>query len=110
MSAAVATLCTRPRLGFAGVGWIGLKRLQSVAAANVADIVSITDLSADCAARAVAALQGRVPQESIRAARSFEDLLDEDLDGVVIATPSGLHAQQTIAALQRGRAVFCQKP
>jgi predicted dehydrogenase len=110
MSSAVATLGTRPRLGFAGVGWIGLKRLQAVAAANVADIVSITDLSADCAARAVAALQGRVPQESIRAARSFDELLDEDLDGVVIATPSGLHAQQTIAALQRGRAVFCQKP
>lgn len=110
MSSAVVTPCSRPRLGFAGVGWIGLKRLQSVAAANVADIVSITDVSPDCAARAVAALQGRVPHESVRAARSFEELLDEDLDGVVIATPSGLHAQQTIAALQRGRAVFCQKP
>lgn len=110
MSSVVATPCARPRLGFAGVGWIGLKRLQAVAAANVADIVSIMDLSADCAARAVASLQGRVPQESIRAASSFDELLDEDLDGVVIATPSGLHAQQTIAALQRGRAVFCQKP
>ena len=110
MSTAVATPRTRPRLGFAGVGWIGLKRLQAVAAADVADIVSITDLSADCAARAVAALQGRVPQDAIRAAASFDELLDEDLDGVVIATPSGLHAQQTIAALQRGCAVFCQKP
>ena len=110
MSSAVTTRYNRPRLGFAGVGWIGLKRLQAVAAANVADIVSITDLDADCAARAVASLQGQVPEESIRAARSFDELLDEDLDGVVIATPSGLHAQQAIAALQRGRAVFCQKP
>jgi predicted dehydrogenase len=110
MSSIAQSHGTRPRLGFAGVGWIGLKRLQSVAAANVADIVSITDVSADCAARAVAALRERMPGESIRAVHSFDELLDEDLDGVVIATPSGLHARQTIAALQRGRAVFCQKP
>jgi predicted dehydrogenase len=110
MSSVPSTLSNRPRLGFAGVGWIGLKRLEAVAAANVADIVSIMDLSADCAARAVAALQGRAPREAVRIARSFDELLEEDLDGVVIATPSGLHAQQTIEALERGRAVFCQKP
>ncbi|WP_246167452.1 Gfo/Idh/MocA family protein [Sphingomonas piscis] len=32
------------------------------------------------------------------------------LDGVVIATPSALHAEQSIAALNAGAAVFCQKP
>lgn len=110
MSIAAATLTRRPRLGFAGVGWIGLKRLQAVAAADVADIVSITDVSADCAARAIAALQGGAVPAAARAARSFEELLEEDLDGVVIATPSGLHAQQAMAALQNGSAVFCQKP
>ena len=110
MSCAVPNPSRRPRLGFAGVGWIGLKRLQAVAAADVADIVSITDISPDCAARGVASLQGWVPQGTVRTARSFDDMLDEDLDGVVIATPSGLHAQQTSAALLRGRAVFCQKP
>lgn len=108
MSAAAETLRRRPRLGFAGVGWIGLNRLQAVAAANLADVVCVADVSADCAARAVAALQGR--SQAVRAARSFDELLDEDLDGVVIATPSGLHASQTMSALQRGHAVFCQKP
>jgi len=104
-SSAATVLHRRPRLGFAGVGWIGLKRLQAVAAADNADIVCITDSSSDCAARALQALQGMA-----RAAASFDEMLDEDLDGVVIATPSGLHAHQTIAALQRGHAVFCQKP
>ncbi|MBV8453259.1 MAG: Gfo/Idh/MocA family oxidoreductase, partial [Deltaproteobacteria bacterium] len=33
-----------------------------------------------------------------------------DLDGIVIATPSALHATQAVAALERGFAVFCQKP
>ena len=32
------------------------------------------------------------------------------LDGLVVATPSALHAEQSIAALDRGVAVFCQKP
>jgi predicted dehydrogenase len=37
-------------------------------------------------------------------------LLELPLDGVVIATPSALHAEQAQAALGRGLAVFCQKP
>ena len=41
---------------------------------------------------------------------TFEELLDQDLDGVVIATPNCFHAEQSIAALERGMAVFCQKP
>src|SRR5215212_8605598 len=41
---------------------------------------------------------------------SYEELLTSDLDGIVIATPSALHADQAIAALERGVAVFCQKP
>lgn len=41
---------------------------------------------------------------------SLEDLLTSQLDGVVIATPSALHAQQSLECLARGLAVFCQKP
>jgi predicted dehydrogenase len=32
------------------------------------------------------------------------------VDGIVIATPSALHAEQAIRALEAGAAVFCQKP
>lgn len=41
---------------------------------------------------------------------SLDDMLTEEVDGIVIATPSALHAEQTIAALNAGKAVFCQKP
>lgn len=98
----------RPRIGFAGVGWIGLNRLKAVAAADVAQIVCISDASSDAARRAVDAVAGRA--SGVRVAQSFEELLSAGLDGVVIATPSGLHAEQTVAALERGLAVFCQKP
>jgi predicted dehydrogenase len=45
-----------------------------------------------------------------RCVADLDALLAEDLDGLVIATPSALHADQSIRALERGLAVFCQKP
>jgi predicted dehydrogenase len=108
MNAVPAIASSRPRIGFAGVGWIGLNRLQAVAAGGTADIACITDLSAEVAQKAADAVSDRAP--AVRVTGTFEELLAQDLDGVVIATPSGLHAQQTIAALEAGHAVFCQKP
>ena len=35
---------------------------------------------------------------------------NNSLDGIVIATPSAMHAEQSIEALKAGKAVFCQKP
>jgi predicted dehydrogenase len=94
----------RPRLGFLGTGWIGRHRLDALAASGVAEIVAITDPVAANAEAAAAAAPGAelVP--------SFEELLDRPLDGLVIATPSALHATQARMALARGLAVFCQKP
>ena len=37
-------------------------------------------------------------------------LSDKNLDAVIIATPDGLHAKQTIAAAKRGKHVLVQKP
>jgi len=45
-----------------------------------------------------------------RLAENLDEMLAEDLDGVVIATPSAQHAEQSIRALKAGFAVFCQKP
>lgn len=39
-----------------------------------------------------------------------EMLQQPNLDGVVIATPSALHAEQSVQALEAGKTVFCQKP
>ena len=85
-------VATRPRLGFLGVGWIGRSRLDAIVASGHAQVGAVADPA--------------LPD----ALDSLDELLEEDLDGIVIATPSALHAEQAIAVLERGLAVFCQKP
>jgi predicted dehydrogenase len=84
----VSAVATKPRLGFLGVGWIGRTRLEAIERSGVAHVAGICDPA--------------LPES--------QDLEALDLDGIVIATPSALHAEQAIAAFERGLAVFCQKP
>lgn len=94
----------RPRLGFLGVGWIGCHRLRAIAGSGVAEIAALCD----AAPAALALAREAAPRAAV--AGSLDALLDAGLDGLVIATPSALHAAQAEAALSRGVAVFCQKP
>lgn len=94
----------RPRIGFLGVGWIGRHRMEAMIATGAVEVVAIADPSLEMAAEALklapnAALVG-----------GLDELLDTGVDGIVIASPSALHAEQSIKALKRGAAVFCQKP
>ena len=95
---------SKPRLGFLGTGWIGRHRLEAVANSGVAEVAVVADPSPAAASEAVRLASGAI------VGTSFEDLFDHELDGIVIATPSALHAAQAIAAMQQGLAVFCQKP
>ena len=98
------TNTAKPRLGFLGVGNIGLKRLMAIDDSGMANTIAICDLSEDCLSEAVEA----IPRSC--AVRNPEELFSYDLDGIIIATPNALHAEQSIAALEAGMAVFCQKP
>jgi predicted dehydrogenase len=94
----------RPRVGFLGVGWIGFQRMQAIAESGLAEVAAIAEPAEDLLAKA-----GKSVPDAVRA-RSLEELFEMELEAVVIATPSALHAEQTVAALERGLAVFCQKP
>jgi predicted dehydrogenase len=98
------TVATRPRLGFLGVGWIGRDRLRALVASGAAEIAAVADPAQECVLEALAG----VPEAQVAA--DLDELLAAGVDGVVIATPSALHAEQAIAALDAGVAVFCQKP
>jgi predicted dehydrogenase len=95
---------SRPRLGFLGVGWIGRHRMEAMIETGGIEVAAIADPSPEMAAEAAKL----APDAKLVA--TVDDLLDLGVDGVVIATPSAMHAQQSIRALESGAAVFCQKP
>ena len=94
----------KPRLGFLGVGWIGRHRMEAMLATGLIEAAAISDPSPDMI-RDAALL---APDAQV--VDSLDAMLALDLDGVVIASPSALHAAQSIQALEAGKAVFCQKP
>ncbi|HIY23101.1 MAG TPA: Gfo/Idh/MocA family oxidoreductase [Candidatus Brachybacterium merdigallinarum] len=93
------------RFGIIGVGVIGRQHVARLLSdASPAVLVTLADANAEAAA-AIAAENG------VEAATSVEELLARpDIDAVVIAVPSGLHADVTIAALEAGKHVFLEKP
>jgi predicted dehydrogenase len=105
-SAAAGAETARPlaRLGFVGVGWIGRHRMKAILDGGRAEAAVI----ADAAPESAEAARELAPDAELAA--SLDEVLEAGVDGVVIATPSALHADQSIAALERGIAVFCQKP
>ena len=92
------------RVGFLGTGWIGRHRMAAMIETGAVEAVAYADPSDEMAAEAARLAPGA------RRVDGLDALLEQELDGVVIATPSALHAEQSIRALQAGVAVFCQKP
>lgn len=92
-------------LGFLGVGWIGRNRMEMILKHSNAKAEVIVEPSRENAAEALKTAQNAKLEESYSAM-----VQNEDLDGIVIATPSAMHAEQSIKALKAGKAVFCQKP
>ena len=92
------------RLGFLGTGWIGRSRMEAMLATGDAQAIGICDPGQEMAQ------QARELAPETQLVGSLDELLELGPDGVVIATPSALHAEQCIRAFDAGVAVFCQKP
>lgn len=95
---------TLPKLGFLGVGWIGKNRLEALASSKLSENVAICDTYQPSIEETLKVVPAAKCYESL------DEMLQQDIDGIVIATPSALHARQAIKALEHGKAVFCQKP
>src|SRR3954469_22467319 len=96
---------TKPlSLGFIGVGWIGRSRMKALLE-NGHNAAVIHEPNASNAEEALEL----APSSSL--ADHPENIYgNPDIDGVVIATPSAMHAEQALEALRAGKSVFCQKP
>jgi predicted dehydrogenase len=93
-------------IGIAGYGWWG-----KVIASLLADSPAF---SLRCIAEPLASLHPTSPEGSLKNVRfctDFDSLIQEPgLEAVVICTPHPQHADQIVAAANRGLHVFCEKP
>nr|WP_239641894.1 Gfo/Idh/MocA family oxidoreductase [Haloterrigena salina] len=95
------------RVGLVGLGSLGVRLGRQFEAVPDAELAAIADVSEANLAEAGDELE--VP--SSNQFLDYETMLDEvDLDAAAIATPNGLHYDQTVAALERDLHVLCEKP
>ena len=93
------------RIGVIGVGMIGKSHLNGYQKVAGAQVVAVADVNEE-EARRVAASHGI---EQVYG--DFRDLLARDeIDAVDVCLHNNLHAPVTIAALEAGKHVYCEKP
>ncbi len=94
------------RIGVLGAGQIAqAAHFEACVKARNADLHAICDVAEDLLARAAAAFQPR------RTFASYDAMLaDRDVEAVIVATADAFHVEATIAALQAGKHVLCEKP
>lgn len=94
------------RVGIAGLGRLGKRHAEQLARRTPG-----ARLAAACSPVAAELAWAR---EALGVATLHDDfdafVRDPALDAVVLVTPTDLHAQQTIAALEAGKHVFVEKP
>lgn len=91
-------------VGVDGKGWSDLTSLASHSSVNV---TAICDVDTARMAKAIA----KFP--NARAYQDWREMLETEgdkIDSVQVATPDNMHAPISIAAMERGKHVYCEKP
>jgi myo-inositol 2-dehydrogenase/D-chiro-inositol 1-dehydrogenase len=91
------------RFGVLGAGRIGKVHARTIAASKNARVAWLADAIAKAAEELAAEVGAKVA--------SVEDIIKaKDVDAILIATPTGTHADLIEAASNAGKAVLCEKP
>ncbi len=92
------------RFAVVGSGHIGKRHAEMISRDKESELVALVDIRSmkECDAE----------HFNVPFFNSIEDLLSEnlDIDVINICTPNGLHAEQSIKALEAGKHVVCEKP
>lgn len=93
----------RVRIGVIGCGLMGSLHARTLSSLPGVEVTALHNRSRDKAEALAAELGGATVHDS------YQALLDDDLDGVVVATPDNLHVAPATAVLDSGRHLFLEK-
>lgn len=89
------------RVGIAGFGVVGKRRRDCIARHPGMELVAVCDQTFEG--------EGELP-DGVRYYRGYQRLLSEKLDALVVCMTNDVAAEVTIAGLEAGLHVFCEKP
>jgi myo-inositol 2-dehydrogenase/D-chiro-inositol 1-dehydrogenase len=90
------------RLALAGAGRMGRNHLRALTGNPRVGVTHVVE--------PVAAVRDRLAAEGLRVYPSVEDLPGGEVDGVLVAAPTGFHGAVVAAATKAGLPVLCEKP
>ena len=89
------------RVGIAGYGIVGRRRHACITETNGIEVVAVCDQDPSTSISLAA---------DVRFHSDYQSLFEEDLDAVFVCMSNDITAAVTVAALESGRHVFCEKP
>ena len=95
---------SRVNLAFIGVGGRGALNLQGLSAENVVALCDVDDLNA------AESFNAHPKAARFRDFRQMLDKIGKEIDAVVVSTPDHTHFAATMASMELGKHVFCEKP
>ena len=91
-------------LAIVGCGGQGAENLDKVAGENIVALCDVDDK------RAADAFQRYPKAKRFRDYRKMLDALHQQIDAVVVSIPDHMHAPVSLAAMELGKHVYCEKP
>ena len=106
------------RFGVLGLGFMGRTHLATLARHPDATVVAVHDPEPDRLSGSLAPGGGNLEidggpwdESKVQRCKSAQEVCSrDDIDAVVVAVPSHLHAELAVAALSSHKHVFCEKP
>ena len=89
------------RVGITGYGVVGQKRRECIEANSSLAVVAISDITFD---------SGEMKSDGVHYCANYSELFEHDLDILFVSLPNYLAAEATMAGLNHGLHVFCEKP
>ena len=95
------------KVGFVGAGWMGSCQLQRLTERDDTEVVALFEKNAE---RGKEVLKDLGLSEDLLVDDYYKIVNNTDIDAVWLVSPNSFHGPQSIAAMEAGKHVFCEKP